>query len=114
MLPVLGILAVLGPLPAVAGVESPVTGALTLLFLLAGPALAAWPLLSGLPRAARAVVAGAVSLVTVVLVAQLMLFLGLWSPRGGVAAVAVCCLLPGVAGAVTGRWSSRGSPDRPG
>lgn len=72
-----------------AGVRSPVTGPLTLLFLLLAPAAGTALLLRSMDAPARAVVAGAAALVADTAVAETMLVTSHWSPRGGVAAVAV-------------------------
>lgn len=71
-----------------AGVRSPVTGPLTLLFLLIAPAAGTALLLRSMDAPARAVVAGAAALVADTAVAETMLVTSHWSPRGGVAAVA--------------------------
>ncbi|HEX2184069.1 MAG TPA: hypothetical protein VHN78_01015 [Chloroflexota bacterium] len=85
--------ALAGATLAIAGVDSPLTGPLALLFLLLGPALATWPMLPRLTPLARAIVAGSMSFVVDGIVAQLMLSFDMWSPRRGVAAVALCCVL---------------------
>lgn len=80
-----------GAILQLAGVESPLTGPLTLLFLLAEPALAVALLLPGLTPLARTIVAGSMSVVVNGTVSEVMLAVDAWSPRGGVAAVAVIC-----------------------
>jgi uncharacterized membrane protein len=79
-----------------AGVPSPVTGPLTLLFVLFTPALCVALLLSGLDLLARAIVAGAASVALAGAIAVVMLVTAGWSPRGGVAATAIACLALGV------------------
>jgi hypothetical protein len=74
-----------------AGVESPATGPLTLLFVLFTPALCVAMLLTGLDLLARAIVAGAASVSLAASVAEIMLVTSSWSPRGGLIAVMVAC-----------------------
>lgn len=74
-----------------AGVRSPVTGPLTLLFVLFTPALCVALLLSGLDLLARAIVAGAASVALAGAIAEVMLVTATWSPRGGVAVIAIAC-----------------------
>jgi hypothetical protein len=74
-----------------AGVESPATGSLTLLFVLFTPALCVALLLTGLDLLARAIVAGAASVTLAASVAEIMLVTSSWSPRGGLIAVMIAC-----------------------
>jgi hypothetical protein len=100
-----------GALLTVLGDASPYAGRLTLFFLLTGPALATWPLLTRLTPPARAIVSGSMTFVVNAAVAQAMLSLDLWSPRGGVAAVlAVCLLLVAVDAVLTHRAAGRPAP----
>lgn len=85
------------------GDTSPYAGLLTLLFLLAVPAMTTWPLLPRLSPPARVVVSAAMTFVVNIAVAQGMLSLGLWSIRGGVVAVLVICLLLAAFGVVSRR-----------
>jgi hypothetical protein len=78
---------------AIAGASSPVKLPLTLLFLALAPALAASTWLAGLDRAARIVVAGTAAIVVNFVVAETMVISGSWSPRAGVAAVALLSAL---------------------
>jgi uncharacterized membrane protein len=74
-----------------AGVESPATGSLTLLFVLFTPALCVAMLLTGLDLLARAIVAGAASVSLAASVAEVMLVTSNWSPRGGLIAIMIAC-----------------------
>jgi hypothetical protein len=88
-----------GAAATVCGVRSPVTGALTLLFVLAVPAVCVALLLPGLDPPGRAVAAGTASLTLCAAVAEIMLAASAWSPRGGVIAIAVVSgILAGVSG----------------
>jgi hypothetical protein len=80
-----------------AGVTTPVTGPLTLLFVLFTPALCVALLLPGLDLLARAIVAGAASVVLAASVAEIMLVTSGWSPRGGLIAVIIACAGLGIA-----------------
>jgi hypothetical protein len=82
-----------------AGVRSPVTGPLTLLFVLFTPALCVALLLSGLDLFARAIVGGTASVALAASIAEVMLVTSGWSPRGGVAATAIACAALGVTAA---------------
>ncbi|MCU1469020.1 MAG: hypothetical protein JWQ39_169 [Glaciihabitans sp.] len=74
---------------------------LILLLLTGAPALAFATLVPGLDPAARVVVSAAASTVMAGLVAEVMLLTGLWSPAGGVAAMAgVSAVLAGVSLAI--------------
>ncbi|MBA9007364.1 hypothetical protein [Thermomonospora cellulosilytica] len=97
------------------GDTSPYAGWLTLLFLLTAPALATWPLLPRRSPLARAIVAGSMTIVVNVAVAQVMLSLNLWSIRGGVAAVLAICLLLAMLDVVLTRRTADAGPidDRP-
>ncbi len=98
-----------------AGVRSPVTGALTLLFLLSAPAAGAALLFRGLDRPARVVVAGAAALVVDTAVAETMLATSRWSPRGGIVAVgAVSLALAALAAAVRRRSAGASGAATPG
>jgi hypothetical protein len=67
--------------------------ALVLLFLVVAPAVSFAALLPGLDLVARAVVSAIAGIVIVAMVAEIMLAASLWSPTGGLAAVAVVCAL---------------------
>jgi hypothetical protein len=64
---------------------------LILLFLLVAPAGCFAALLPGLDTAARAIVSATAGLVILTLVAEVMLAASLWSPGGGLVAIAVIC-----------------------
>jgi hypothetical protein len=81
-----------------AGVRSPLTGPLTLLFVLFTPALCVALLLPGLDPLARWIVAGTASVVLAASTAEVMLVTAGWSPRGGVAAT--CLICAGLAAAI--------------
>lgn len=72
-----------------AGIESPAGPPLTLLFLVLAPGAAVTGLLRGLDLAARLALTLAGSIAIDALVAEAMLVAGLWSPRGGLAAITV-------------------------
>jgi hypothetical protein len=74
-----------------AGVDSPATGSLTLLFVLFTPALCVAMLLTGLDLLARAIVAGAASVSLAASVSEVMLVTSNWSPRGGLIAIMIAC-----------------------
>jgi hypothetical protein len=88
-----------GAVLTVAGVRSPVVGALTLVFLLFTPALCVALLLPKMDLAGKAIVGGTLSVTLLVSIAEVMLAASAWSPKGGVLAIAaVCALLALVAG----------------
>ncbi len=82
------------------GVGSPATGPLTLLFLLIVPAVCVASLLTGIDATGRAIMAGAGAVVLSSSIAEVMLVFSIWSPKGGVIAVAVACALLVVAAVV--------------
>jgi hypothetical protein len=83
-----------------AGVDSPATGSLTLLFVLFTPALCVAMLLTGLDLLARAIVAGTASVSLATAVAEIMLVTSGWSPRGGLIAIMVTCAALAVAAVI--------------
>jgi hypothetical protein len=97
---------------AVAGVQSPARTVLVLLFLAAGPAAAVAGLLRGFPLASRLIIAGTADVVIIAAIAIIMLSMGLWSPTGGLLAVAgvtVACFaaqLPPVRRAFAAGWAA--------
>jgi len=95
-----------GAVLAIAGVYSPVRLPLVLVFLALAPALAAGTWLGGLDRTARIVVAGTSAIVVNFGVAETMIISGAWSPRLGIAMVA---LLSGLI-AVIQRFFRQNSP----
>jgi hypothetical protein len=82
---------VTGAALTLAGARSPVTGPLTLLFVLFTPALCVALLLTGLDLLARTIVSGAASVALAAAVAEVMLVTSNWSPRGGIIATAIAC-----------------------
>jgi hypothetical protein len=77
-----------GAVLALTGDGSPLRGPFTLFFLLAAPAAAVAVLLRGLDPFGRALVSLAAAVVVDMLIAQGMLAVHRWSPRGGVVVVA--------------------------
>ncbi len=100
LLGTLGIAGLVGAALTLGGVRSPATGPLTLLFLLVVPALCVAMLLTGIDPAARAIMAGAGAVVLSASIAEVMLVFSIWSPKGGVIAVAAACALLVVAAGV--------------
>jgi hypothetical protein len=70
---------------------TPLTGPLVLVVALGAPAFCTAWLLAGLDRAARVMVAGVAAIALNLAVAEVMLVCSLWSPRGGLVAVAAVC-----------------------
>lgn len=93
-----------------AGVESPATGPLTLLFVLVAPAVCAGLLLRGLDVLARVIVSGAASVALAASVGELMLVTSGWSPDGGVIATAAVCAALAVAAVVLRRRTRPAKP----
>ncbi len=71
-----------------AGVRSPLRTALVLLFAFAAPTAAVSRLLRGFDPFARWIIAFATTIAILALTATLMLMAGVWSPAGGLLAVA--------------------------
>lgn len=84
---------VTGAVLTLAGVRSPVTGPLTLVFVLTTPAVCVGLLLRGLDPAARVIVSGAASVALAGSVAEVMLVTSRWSPDGGIVASAIASAL---------------------
>jgi hypothetical protein len=103
-----------GAVLTLAGVRSPVTGPLTLLFLLFTPAACVALMLTALEPLARVVVAGAAALVLAASVAEVMLVVSAWSPRGGVVAVGVVCAMLAVTSGVRRHRADSAGEDAPG
>ena len=103
-----------------AGVRSPATGPLTLVFVLTTPAVCFGLLLRGLDPAARVIVSGTASLELAASVAEVMLVTSSWSPDGGIVASAVASALLALTTLVLRRRSrprkpaEAPPPDRPG
>ncbi len=72
----------------VAGVRSPLRTALVLLFLVVAPTAAVAGLLRGFDYFARLIIAFATTIVILAVTAIIMLMAGVWSPTGGLLAVA--------------------------
>lgn len=104
---------VTGAVLTLARVDSPVTGPLTLVFVLLTPAACVALLLAGLDVLARAIVAGTAAVVLAGSVAEIMLVTTGWSPDGGIIATAIACAaLAGGAGVLHLRRRRR-TPRRP-
>ncbi|HEY7143780.1 MAG TPA: hypothetical protein VH637_05985 [Streptosporangiaceae bacterium] len=95
-----------GALLALADADSIFRGPAVLLFLIAAPALAVASLLRRLDTAARFVVAITAAITLNVLVAEVMLAAGGWSPRAGLTAIAIISAVI----AVIGLWGHRRWP----
>jgi hypothetical protein len=93
-----------------AGVRSPATGPLTLLFMLFTPALCVALLLPGLDALARVIVAGTASVTLAASVAEVMLVTAGWSPSGGIVATAITCAALAIAVVVLRRRSRPAKP----
>jgi hypothetical protein len=78
---------------AIAGVTSPATAILVLVFLAVAPTAAIAGLLRLPEASARLIIAGTANVALLALTALLMLAWGLWSPRGGLVAVAAITAL---------------------
>jgi hypothetical protein len=89
---------VTGAVLTLAGVRYPVTGPLTLVFVLLTPAVCVALLLPGLDVLARSIVAGTAAVVLAGSVAEVMLVTSDWFPDGGIVATAIACaaLMTGV------------------
>jgi peptidoglycan/LPS O-acetylase OafA/YrhL len=105
---------VIGAALTVAGVRSPVTGPLTLLFLLLTPAVCVALLLAGLDPLARAIVAGAAALALATAIAEVMLVASAWSPRAGVIVVGIACGVLALTAAVRRRRANSGGDEASG
>jgi hypothetical protein len=70
---------------------TPFTGPLVSVVALGTPAFCTAWLLAGLDRAARVIVGGVAAIGLNLAVAEVMLVCSIWSPRGGLVAVAVVC-----------------------
>jgi hypothetical protein len=77
----------------VAGVQYPGRTLFTLMFLAVTPAVCFAQLVRGIDPVARAVVSIAAGITLVGLVAEVMLTAEWWTPRGGLVAVGVLCLV---------------------
>jgi hypothetical protein len=71
-----------------AGMRSPLRTALVLLFLVAAPTTVVAGLLRGFDHFARLIIAFATTIAILALTAVIMLMAGVWSPTGGLLAVA--------------------------
>ncbi len=78
-----------GVLLDLAGVTAAVVSVLVVLFIVVAPTTAIAGLLRGFDGAARIILAGVTTLVILIALAMIMLSIGAWSPRGGLAALAV-------------------------
>jgi hypothetical protein len=101
---------VTGAALTLAGVDSPATGPLTLVFVLVTPAVCVGLLLGGLDGPARVIVSGAASVTLAASIAEVMLVTSGWSPDGGVIATAVASALLALAALVLRRRSRPRKP----
>jgi hypothetical protein len=107
----LGAAGVAGAVLTLSGVRSPVTGPLTLVFLLLAPAVCVAAMLTDLDPLGRAIVAGAAGLVLSAGIAEIMLVTSHWSPRHGVAAVGAVCVVLAVPATLHRRRAARVSEE---
>ncbi|MCO5996210.1 hypothetical protein [Actinoallomurus rhizosphaericola] len=98
-------LAAMALLPSVPALARPLAPALAL----GTPAFCLAALLARLDRAARAVVAGIGAVVLNTAVAEVMLVCSIWSPRGGLIAIAAICAP--IAALAIGHRNNDGSPE---
>lgn len=103
---------VTGAALTLAGVRSPATGPLTLVFVLLTPAVCVGLLLPGLDALARSIVAGTAAVVLAGSVAEVMLVTSVWSPEGGIVATAIASAAL-AAGAAVLRFHRRRKPGKP-
>jgi hypothetical protein len=83
---------------------------LVLVFIAVAPAAAIAGLLRGFDLFARLVIAYVTAIAVITFIAMIMLVAGIWSPRGGLVAVALvsgACLLPRRLGSVTAKLADR-------
>jgi hypothetical protein len=102
---------VTGAVLTLAGVRSPATGPLTLLFVLVTPAVFVGLLLGGLDALARAILAASASVVLAASIAEVMLVTSGWSPDGGIIATAIASAA--LAAGVVILHLRRRTPERP-
>lgn len=110
---VLVIAGVTGATLTLAGVASPATGPLTLVFLLGTPAVCLGLLLGGLDALARVIVSAAASVALAASIAEIMLVTSGWSPDGGIVATAIVSALLALAALVLRRRSRPPKRARP-
>lgn len=104
---------VTGAVLTLAGVRSPVTGPLTLVFVLLTPAVCVGLLLPGLDALARSIVAVTAAVVLAGSVAEVMLVTSGWSPEGGIVATAIACAALAAGAVVLHFRRRRRTPGRP-
>jgi hypothetical protein len=93
-----------GVLADLAGARSLLVTVLVLVFIAVAPAAAIAGLLRGFDVFARLVIAYVTAIAVITFIAMIMLAAGIWSPRGGLVAVALisgACLLPRRMGLIT-------------
>jgi hypothetical protein len=99
-----------GVVADLAGARSLLVTVLVLVFIAVAPAAAIAGLLRGFDLFARLVIAYVTAIAVITFIAMIMLAAGIWSPRGGLVAVALlsgACLLPRRLGSVTAKFADR-------
>jgi len=99
-----------GVVADLAGARSLLVTVLVLVFIAVAPAAAIAGLLRGFDLFARLVIAYVTAIAVITFIAMIMLAAGIWSPRGGLVAVALvsgACLLPRRLGSVTAKLADR-------
>ena len=99
-----------GVVADLAGARSLLVTVLVLVFIAVAPAAAIAGLLRGFDLFARLVIAYVTAIAVITFIAMIMLVAGIWSPRGGLVAVALvsgACLLPRRLGSVTAKFADR-------
>lgn len=96
-----------GVIMVIAGVHSPFSAPLALLFLALAPAAVVMPLLSRFDPLARLIIAGVTAVAVNFLVAETMLAAGVWSPRGIATVVTILTAVCAVARSLPARLRAR-------
>jgi hypothetical protein len=99
-----------GVVADLAGARSLLVTVLVLVFFAVAPTAAIAGLLRGFDVFARLIIACVTAIAVITFIAMIMLAAGIWSPRGGLVAVALvsgACLLPRRLGSVTAKLADR-------
>jgi hypothetical protein len=96
--------ALAGAVLAAADVQTPARVPLALLFLLAAPGLAVAALLGGIDALGKVVIAGSAALVIDMAIAESMIATRTWSPRLGIALIALVSVVIAAARPLIARW----------